>query len=64
MNDSLASLENRARKIFGLWAKFITSHPNRKPLLLNVFFVELVLALTIVSPLNSLFGRVRKMMKR
>jgi hypothetical protein len=27
-NDSLARLENRAKKIFKLWAKYITKHPQ------------------------------------
>ena len=64
INESLARLENRARKIFGLWARFIINHPNQRPRLLNVFFVELMLALAIVSPLNSLLGRIMKLFKR
>ncbi|MDQ5984723.1 MAG: hypothetical protein CSYNP_00419 [Syntrophus sp. SKADARSKE-3] len=64
INESLARLENRARKIFGLWAKFIINHPNQRSRLLNVFFVELLLALVFVSPMNSLLGRIMKLVKK
>jgi hypothetical protein len=58
INVSLARLENRAKKIFFLWARAITKRPGIRKRLLNVFFVELVLGLVIVSPLNSLLGLV------
>lgn len=58
VNVSLARLENRAKKIFFLWARAITKRPRIRKRLLNVFFVELVLGLVIVSPLNSLLGLV------
>lgn len=55
-NVSLARLENRAKKIFFLWAHAITKRPRIRKRLLNIFFVELILALAIVSPVNSLLG--------
>jgi hypothetical protein len=58
INVSLARLENRAKKIFLLWARAISKRPRIRKRLLNVFFVELVLGLVIVSPLNSLLGLV------
>lgn len=58
INVSLARLENRAKKIFFLWAKAITKRPRIRKRLLNIFFVELLLALAIVSPVNSLLGLI------
>ena len=58
INVSLARLENRAKKIFYLWARAITKRPKIRKRLLNIFFVELILGLAIVSPLNSLLGLV------
>ncbi|MDX9746130.1 MAG: hypothetical protein WCX84_09965 [Syntrophales bacterium] len=58
INVSLARLENRAKKIFFLWANAITKRPRVRKRLLNIFFVELILALAIVSPVNSLLGLV------
>jgi len=55
-NVSLARLENRAKKIFFLWANAITKRPRIRKRLLNLFFVELILALAIISPVNSLLG--------
>jgi hypothetical protein len=59
-NDSLARLENRAKKIFKLWATYITRHPRNRQLLLNLFFAELILGLFVLSPLYALFGIVLK----
>jgi len=56
INVSLARLENRAKKVFFLWANAITKRPRIRKRLLNIFFVELILALAIVSPVNSLLG--------
>jgi hypothetical protein len=58
INVSLARLENRAKKIFYLWARAIADRPRIRMRLLNIFFVELILGLAIVSPLNSLLGLV------
>lgn len=58
VNVSLARLENRAKKVFFLWANAITKRPRIRKRLLNIFFVELILALAIVSPVNSLLGLV------
>lgn len=63
VNDSLCRLETRARKVFTLWAKLIIKHPKRRTLLLNLFFTELILALAIVSPINSLIGFIAKSLK-
>ena len=57
-NVSLARLENRAKKVFLLWAGAIAKRPHIRKRLLNIFFVELILALLIVSPINSLLGFV------
>jgi hypothetical protein len=64
INDSLARLENRAKKIFKLWAKYISKHPKTRQTLLNLFFAELILGLLILSPLNMLFGIVLKIFKK
>lgn len=63
INNSLARLETRARKVFTLWAKLIIRSPRRRTLLLNLFFTELILALAIVSPINSLIGFIAKSLK-
>lgn len=62
-NDSLARLETRARKVFTLWAKLIIRSPKRRTLFLNLFFTELVVALAIISPINSLIGFIAKSLK-
>ena len=64
INDSLARLENRAKKIFEIWAKLITKRPRIRRLLLNLFFVELILGLVILSPLNSLLGIALKSFRK
>jgi hypothetical protein len=63
-NASLTRLENRGKKIFTLWSNLIIKAPNLRGLLLNLFFAELLLALAIVSPINSLLGILMKFMKR
>jgi hypothetical protein len=63
VNDSLARLENRAKKIFGLWAKLIIKHPKIRQTLLNLFFAELILGLLILSPLNTFLGIILKIFK-
>jgi hypothetical protein len=63
VNGSLERLETRARKVFTLWAKLIIKSPKRRTLLLNLFFTELILALTIISPINSLIGLIAKTLK-
>lgn len=63
-NDSLARLENRAKRIFRLWAKVIAKCPNIRRLLLNLFFVELILGLFILSPLYSLIGSVQSLFRK
>ncbi len=60
INDSLARLENRAKRIFKMWANLITKHSKIRRLLLNLFFIELILGLVILSPLYSLFGIILK----
>ncbi|MEI6969904.1 MAG: dialkylresorcinol condensing enzyme DarA [bacterium] len=57
-NLSLARLENRAKRVFLLWAGQIRKRPRLRKVLLGAFFLELVLAFVIVSPLNSLLGLV------
>ena len=61
INDSLARLENRAKKIFGLWAKVILKSPKIRTSLLNLFMAELIFALIVISPLNSFFGMIFKL---
>ncbi len=63
INSSLARLETRARKVFTLWAKLIIKSPKRRTLFLNLFFTELILALAIISPINSLIGFIAKSLK-
>lgn len=63
VNSSLERLETRARKVFTLWAKLIIKSPKRRTLLLNMFFTELILALAIISPVNSLIGFIAKSLK-
>lgn len=63
VNSSLERLETRARKVFTLWAKLIIKSPKRRTLLLNMFFTELILALAIISPINSLIGFIAKSLK-
>jgi len=63
INDSLARLEIRAKRIFKMWAKLIITCPKIRRLLLNLFFIELILGLVILSPLNSLFGIILKSFK-
>lgn len=63
INDSLARLENRAKKVFTLWARFISKSPKIRPLLLNLFMIELVAALVIISPLNTLLGSLLNIFK-
>jgi hypothetical protein len=64
INPSLIRLESRGKKIFTLWSNLIIKAPNLRGLLLNLFFAELLLALAIVSPINSLLGILMKFMKR
>jgi hypothetical protein len=64
INDSLARLENRAKKIFKLWATYIGKHPKNRQTLLNLFFAELIVGLLILSPLNTLFGIAIKIFKK
>ncbi|MEN6466998.1 MAG: dialkylresorcinol condensing enzyme DarA [Syntrophaceae bacterium] len=63
INSSLARLETRARKVFTLWAKLIIKSPKRRTLLLNLFFTELIFALAVISPINSLIGFIAKSLK-
>jgi hypothetical protein len=63
-NPSLIRLERRGKKIFTLWSNLIIKAPNLRGLLLNLFFAELLLALAIVSPINSLQGILMKFLKR
>ncbi len=63
-NPSLVRLERRGKKIFTLWSKVIIKAPNLRRLLLNLFLVELVLALAVASPLNSFFGMLMKLRNR
>ncbi len=63
INESLARLETRARKVFTLWAKLIIKSPKRRTLLLNLFFTELIFALAVISPINSLIGLIVKSLK-
>jgi len=60
INDSLARLEIRAKRIFKMWAKLIITRSKIRRLLLNMFFIELILGLVILSPLNSLLGIILK----
>jgi hypothetical protein len=64
INDSLARLEIRAKKIFGLWAKAMLKSPNIRTLLLNLFMAELIFALLFISPLNSFFGMISKLFRK
>ena len=59
-NPTLARLEKRAKKVFRLWAGAIVKRPHIRRRLLNIFFAELVLALAIVSPVNSLLGLLKR----
>ncbi len=63
-NPSLVRLERRGKKIFTLWSKVIIKAPKLRGLLLNLFLVELVVALAVASPLNSLFGVLLKLRNR
>jgi hypothetical protein len=63
INPSLARLETRARKVFTLWAKLIIKSPKRRTLFLNLFFTELIMALAVISPINSLIGFIAKSLK-
>jgi len=63
INSSLTRLETRARKVFTLWAKLIIKSPKHRTLFLNLFFTELILALAIISPINSLIGFIAKSLK-
>ena len=63
INDSLARLEIRAKKIFGLWANTIRRNPKIRILLLNLFMAELIFALIFISPLNSFFGMISKLFR-
>jgi len=63
-NDSLARLENRAKRIFNLWAEGIIKRPNIRQFLLNIFYVELIVGLIILSPLTALWGRLMKLFKK
>jgi len=64
INDSLARLEIRAKKIFRLWAQAMVKKPNIRVLLLNLFMAELIFALIVISPLNSFFGMISKLFRR
>lgn len=63
-NVSLVRLEARAKKVFLLWARFIAKRPKRRTLLLNMFFVEVLLALFVVAPINSMVGLVMNGFRR
>lgn len=63
-NPSLVRLERRGKKIFTLWSKVIIKAPKLRGLLLNLFLVELVVALAVASPLNSLYGVLLKLRNR
>ena len=64
LNDSLARLENRAKKIFKVWAGLMINRPKARPLLLNLFFIELVLGLLVLSPLTAFGGAIRRLWKK
>ncbi|MDD5722771.1 MAG: hypothetical protein PHY29_03425 [Syntrophales bacterium] len=64
INDALARLENRARKVFTLWANLIIKVPKIRGMLLNLFLAELVFALAVISPINSLLGVIIKSLRR
>ena len=63
-NDPLARMEKRGKKIFLLWAKAMIRYPEKRKLLLNLFFVELIVGIVILSPLYSLANMVTSMFKR
>ena len=64
INEPLARMEKRGKKIFLLWAKAMIKYPQKRKLLLNLFFVELIVGIVILSPLYSLVNMVASFFKR
>ena len=64
INEPLAKMEKRGKKIFLLWAKAMIKYPGKRKLLLNLFFVELIVGIAILSPLYSLTNMIASLCKR
>ncbi|MDR2861254.1 MAG: hypothetical protein LBV07_01725 [Syntrophobacterales bacterium] len=64
ISGPLARMEKRGKKIFLLWAKAMIKHPSKRKLLLNLFFVELIVGIVILSPLYSLANMAAGFFKR
>ena len=64
INAPLARMEGRGKKIFLLWARAMIKYPQKRNLLLNLFFVELIVGIVILSPLYSLSNMVMGFFKR
>jgi len=64
INEPLARMEKRGKRIFRLWAKAMIKYPRKRKLLLNLFFVELIVGIVILSPLYSLANMVASLFKR
>ena len=62
--DSLDGVEKRAKKIFTLWAKLIIKAPKLRPLLITLFSAELILALIVISPVNSLISACMQLARK
>jgi len=63
-NEPLAKMEKRGKKIFLLWAKAMIKYQGKRKLLLNLFFVELIVGIAILSPLYSLANMAAGLFKR
>ena len=64
INEPLAKMEKRGKKIFLLWAKAMIKYQGKRKLLLNLFFVELIVGIAILSPLYSLANMAAGLFKR
>ena len=64
INEPLAKMEKRGKKIFLLWARAMIKYHKKRKLLLNLFFVELIVGIAILSPLYSLANMVAGFFKR